>query len=187
MTCNLRHPMGLRHPVQLTLNNFYCIMYSANLVCIEWKSQKSARSIYFIMYRVNSLFKTTKQLTFKNCYCIKCTLQIVNSFEILCQEAFSCGSLSAKEPLIIGLFCGKRPIKIRHPRCLRQWHVAKTPFDLKVQIERMCRRLSSFAWVPTAWYKRDGFNENVWYKLRFFSQPSCTGTNIPEYASAPMN
>ena len=26
-----------------------------------------------------------------------------------------CRSLSAKQPLITGLFCGKRPIKIRHP------------------------------------------------------------------------
>ena len=31
----------------------------------------------------------------------------------------SCTSLSAKEPLILGLFCGKWPIKIRHPVTLR--------------------------------------------------------------------
>jgi len=31
------------------------------------------------------------------------------------EDALSCRSLSAKEPLIIGLFCGKWPIKIRHP------------------------------------------------------------------------
>ena len=30
-----------------------------------------------------------------------------------------CSSLSAKEPLITGLFCGKWPIKIRHPMNLR--------------------------------------------------------------------
>ena len=30
-----------------------------------------------------------------------------------------CRSLSAKEPLIIGLFCGKQQIKIRHSVCLR--------------------------------------------------------------------
>jgi len=30
-------------------------------------------------------------------------------------DVLSCRSLSAKEPLIIGLFCGKRRIKIRHP------------------------------------------------------------------------
>jgi len=31
------------------------------------------------------------------------------------EDAISCRSLSAKEPLIMGLFCGKRPIKIRQP------------------------------------------------------------------------
>jgi len=30
------------------------------------------------------------------------------------QNALNCRSLSAKEPLITGLFCGKRPIQIRH-------------------------------------------------------------------------
>jgi len=34
-------------------------------------------------------------------------------------DALSCRSLSAKEPLIIGLFCGKWPIKVRHPMGLR--------------------------------------------------------------------
>jgi len=31
------------------------------------------------------------------------------------QDALSCRSFSAKEPPIIGLFCGKRPVMIRHP------------------------------------------------------------------------
>ena len=35
------------------------------------------------------------------------------------QDALSCRSLSAKQPLIIGLFCRKRPIKIRQPVGLR--------------------------------------------------------------------
>jgi len=30
-------------------------------------------------------------------------------------DAFNCRSLSAKGPLVIGLFCGNRPTKIRHP------------------------------------------------------------------------
>jgi len=30
------------------------------------------------------------------------------------QDALSCRSFFAKEPLITGLFCGKRPVKIRH-------------------------------------------------------------------------
>jgi len=46
---------------------------------------------------------------------------------------------------------------------------------------------SSFACVPTAWYKRDGFTENVWYKLRLLSQPSNTRTNIPRHASGPIS
>jgi len=35
------------------------------------------------------------------------------------QDALSCRSLSTKEPLIVGLFCGKRPMKIRHLMHLR--------------------------------------------------------------------
>jgi len=35
------------------------------------------------------------------------------------QDALSCRSFFAKEPLIIGLFCRKWPLKIRHPMCLR--------------------------------------------------------------------
>jgi len=35
------------------------------------------------------------------------------------QDAFNCRSFFAKEPLIIGLLCGKLPIKIRHPMGLR--------------------------------------------------------------------
>jgi len=32
----------------------------------------------------------------------------------------SCRSFFAKEPLITGLFCGKRPVSIRHPMCFRR-------------------------------------------------------------------
>jgi len=35
------------------------------------------------------------------------------------EDALSCRSFLAKEPLLIGLFCGKWPIKIRHPMTLR--------------------------------------------------------------------
>jgi len=35
-----------------------------------------------------------------------------------CMDVLSCASLSAKEPLILELFCGKWPIKIRHPLTL---------------------------------------------------------------------
>jgi len=30
-------------------------------------------------------------------------------------DALSCRSFPAREPLILALFCGKRPTKIRHP------------------------------------------------------------------------
>jgi len=45
----------------------------------------------------------------------------------------------------------------------------------------------AFACVPTAWYKRDRFTGNVWYKLRMLSQPSNTRTNIPKHASGPIS
>jgi len=48
---------------------------------------------------------------------------------------------------------------------------------------------SSFACVPTGWYKRDGFTGNtgnIWYKLRLLSQPSNTRTNISKHASGPI-
>jgi len=48
-------------------------------------------------------------------------------------DALSCRSLFAKGPLIIGLFCRKRPIKIRHPMGLRHpvWVVDKIRVWLK--------------------------------------------------------
>ena len=35
------------------------------------------------------------------------------------EDVSNCRSISAKEPLITGLFCGTRPVQIRHPRGLR--------------------------------------------------------------------
>jgi len=43
------------------------------------------------------------------------------------QGAFSCRSLFAKEPLIVGLFCGKWPMNIRHPM---------TPLSLQDGVKR---------------------------------------------------
>jgi len=54
------------------------------------------------------------------------------------------------------------------------------PFNLK-------GILATVASVPMAWYKRNGFTENICYKLRSLSQPSSTDTNIQEYASGPIN
>ena len=56
-------------------------------------------------------------------------------------DTFSCRSFVAKEPLIIGLFCGKWPMKIRHPMTLghpipqtsranpMQWHSTHNKTD----------------------------------------------------------
>ena len=46
---------------------------------------------------------------------------------------------------------------------------------------------ATFACAPTAWYKRDGFTANVWYKLRLLSQPSNYRTNIPKNASGSIS
>ena len=62
----------------------------------------------------------------------------------------------------------------------RQQILSIWPFNLKGV-------LATFACVPTAWYKKDAFTGNVWYKLRLLSRPSCTRTNIQEYASGLMN
>ena len=64
-----------------------------------------------------------------------------------------------------------------------QAHVAKIPFKLNGQIERICRRLLASPRLGTKVY----FTENNWYKLRLLIQPSSTGTNIQEYASGPIN
>jgi len=45
-------------------------------------------------------------------------------------DALSCRSCFEKEPLIIGLFCGKWPVKIRHPMALRHpVYTDSTPLD----------------------------------------------------------
>ena len=48
------------------------------------------------------------------------------------QDALSCRSFSAKEPPIIGLFCGKWPMKTRHPMTLRH----PTPLNVNVEQEQ---------------------------------------------------
>ena len=56
------------------------------------------------------------------------------------------------------------------------------------QIERLnWKYFSSFACFPTAWYKSDGFAENIWCKLRLLSQRNSTRTNIPKHASGPIS
>jgi len=55
------------------------------------------------------------------------------------RNAFSCRSLFANEPLIIGLFCGKWPVMIRHPMHLR--HPVLT-------ISFWCRCVCVSGWKP---------------------------------------
>jgi len=53
-------------------------------------------------------------------------------------DASSCRSFSAKEPPIIGLFCGKWPLKIRHSMPLRH-PVARIP--IYVYFVRICKMM----------------------------------------------
>ena len=48
-------------------------------------------------------------------------------------DASNCKSLSAKEPLIVGLFCGKRPMKMRHPMGLCHQKQLKAHWTRSVQ------------------------------------------------------
>jgi len=62
--------------------------------------------------------------------------------------------------------------------------VAKMPFQIE---SSNLKDFSSFACVPTAWYQRDRFTENIWYKLWLLSQLSNTRTNISKHASGPIS
>jgi len=63
---------------------------------------------------LNSLYRDTyTKLILSICW----TLMIQDGEDAV--DALRCRSLSAKEPLIVRLFCGKWPIKIRHPVRLR--------------------------------------------------------------------
>jgi len=57
--------------------------------------------------------RTCARERYRACLCV-CVQDGENA-----QDTFSCRSHSVKEPLILGLFCGKWPIKIRHPMHLR--------------------------------------------------------------------
>jgi len=68
----------------------------------------------------------------------------------------SCRIFSAKEPLIIGLLCGKWPIKIRHPLRLRHsllmmstWWITHQDCLLNYWSEVLCELLSVITWWIT--------------------------------------
>ena len=48
-------------------------------------------------------------------------------------DAFSCRSFFAKEPLIMGLFCGKGPVKMRLPMGLRHPVLRRRPKSSKFE------------------------------------------------------
>ena len=66
-----------------------------------------------------------------------------------CIDAWCCRSLSAKEPLILGLFFGKWPVKIRHPMTLRH------PVRMYMNVPWWCLKLQViFCKRATMWLKR---------------------------------
>jgi len=79
-------------------------------------------------------------------------------------NAWSCMSLSAKEPLIIGLFCRKRPTKIRHLILLRHpvWEWRRSTGCLQLQV---------------SFRKRANNYRALWQKM--------TCENKASYASSP--
>jgi len=89
--------------------------------------------------------------------------------------------LTKQLKLVPGLFSKSVPfVPCRGDASKRRKIFSIWPINLKVT-------LATIACVPTAWYKRDGFTENIWYKLRLLSQPSNTRTNIPKHASGPIS
>jgi len=64
------------------------------------------------------------------------------------QDAWSCTSLSAKEPLLIRLFCGKWPVRIRHPTGFRHRACQLTGFIRQGSFDwsRVDLRASSASW-----------------------------------------
>jgi len=71
------------------------------------------RLIYIYIFIVSSFMYTKNVFTYLKSPLLL-LLILLQGDEEAC-TALSCRSCSAKEPQIIGLFCGKRPIKIRHP------------------------------------------------------------------------
>jgi len=153
MTYNLKHPMGLRHPV--TFDGNLCLGYCATsgFARLVWGRSKCSPSFLIHTYihtypwhpDGHAAAGTAGTISQKSARYTICCIKwlyswllrnltrqrggggissIVISLLILLykiqggedpQDALSCRSFSAKEPLIIGLFCGKWPIKIRHP------------------------------------------------------------------------
>ena len=80
------------------------------------------------------------------------------------QDALSCRFFFAKKPLIIGLFCGKWPVKIRHPMGLRHSVDAYLQDALSLQIFFRKRATNSRALLRQTTCK---------FKASYGSSPPC--------------
>ena len=91
------------------------------------KMTYKAKGSYESSHPIHMLYKKTEELIFENLYrvakiwCLKLQVSFhrrATNHRVLLrkmQNQDNCRFLSAKEPLIIGFFCGKWPAKIRHP------------------------------------------------------------------------
>ena len=92
----------------------YAQIYAYNFFLKKWR-------FFFKKKRQNRHYKLSiKEPYFSNCAEQRWIVSVSYPLVVLqCGEdswdALSCGSFLAKEPLIVGLFCGKWPMKIKHP------------------------------------------------------------------------
>jgi len=74
------------------------------------------------------------------------------------QDALNCRSVSANEPLIIGLFCGKCPTKIKHPfLCILTtlYHI----YNVQIWLEGygVTSKKKKWSWWSTWWRRCTGW------------------------------
>ena len=114
-------------------------------VCLVWATGwqviccKRATNYRALLRRINASFVYIRDELPCMCYRVTKT-----------QDALSCRSFSAKQPRIIGLFCGKWPIKIRHPMGLRH-HVLRMCVCVTVCACRVSAQEEIEQHVPFKW------------------------------------
>jgi len=125
MTNEARHPMTLCHPVRdvpcVTWLIHMCDMthsyYVTWLVRVVWHDIFICATWLILTSEQVYDLAWTQSKTGTECATVSTDGQLF--FWCVCvQNVLTWRSFSAKEPLIIGLFCGKWPMKIRHP-CLQ--------------------------------------------------------------------
>ena len=127
MTCNLRHSMSLRRPVLMyvTLLYVWILLYTHTLL------NKYEYLAHLITREQRTIWK-------------RCSQKKDRSFK---QEEYLMHIfLVPITQLIIGLFCGKRPLKIRHPMRLR--HLV--PYWITIRCGHPMRHLWH-KWIYTVW------------------------------------